>query len=110
MTLYNASKAFVHGLSRSIAVDHGPDFRCNIIAPGWIETGMLEAGFNLATKPASARQDAIDHQATHHFAHPQGITTMAIWLTSDAATFVTSQIFTVDGGLTTASPINSTLL
>jgi hypothetical protein len=34
---------------------------------------------------------------------------MAIWLTFDAATFVTGQIFTVDGGLTTALPINSTL-
>ena len=99
----------MHGLSRSLAFDHGPDLRCNVIAPEWFETGRLEAGFNLATKPASARQDAIDHQATHRFAHPQDIATMAIWLTYDAATFVTSQIFTVDGGLTTASPINFTL-
>nr|MBX2884428.1 SDR family oxidoreductase [Granulosicoccus sp.] len=45
MALYNASKAFVHALTRSIAVDHGPDIRCNAICPGWIETGMLEAGF-----------------------------------------------------------------
>ena len=36
MALYNASKAFVHGLTRSIAVDHGPEVRCNAICPGWI--------------------------------------------------------------------------
>ena len=36
MALYNASKAFVHGLTRSIAVDHGPAVRCNAIRPGWI--------------------------------------------------------------------------
>ena len=34
MALYNASKAFVHGLTRSIAVDHGPKVRCNAISPG----------------------------------------------------------------------------
>ena len=38
MALYNASKAFVHGLTRSIAVDHGPMVRCNAIRPGWIMT------------------------------------------------------------------------
>lgn len=79
-------------------------------APGWIETGMLEIGFNLATEPARARQDDIDHPATHRFGYAQDITTMAIWLTSDEASFVTGQIFTVDGGLTAASPINPTLL
>ncbi|MEM9716740.1 MAG: SDR family oxidoreductase, partial [Pseudomonadota bacterium] len=51
MALYNASKAFVHGLTRSIAVDHGPQVRCNAICPGWINTGMLEAGFDLAKDP-----------------------------------------------------------
>ena len=55
IALFNASKAFVHGLSRSIAFDHGPDLRCNVIAPEWFETGRLEAGFNLTTKPSSAR-------------------------------------------------------
>ena len=71
MTLYNASKAFVHRLSRSIAVDHDPDLQCNVFAPGWIETGMLEADFNLATEPARARQDTIDSHATRRFGHAE---------------------------------------
>ena len=70
---------------------------------------MLEAGFNLATEPACARQVVIDRHATRQFGQPQDIATMVSWLAPDEASFVTSQIFTVDGGLTAASTINPTL-
>lgn len=106
MALYNASKAFVHGLTRSIAVDHGPRVRCNAICPGWIETGMLEAGFDLARDPAAARQDALARHAVRRFGKPADIAAMAVWLASDEAAFATGQLFTVDGGLTAASPLN----
>lgn len=106
MALYNASKAFVHGLTRSIAVDHGPDIRCNAICPGWIETGMLEAGFDLAQDPARAREDALARHATRRFGKPADIASMAVWLASDEAGFATGQLFTVDGGMTAASPLN----
>ena len=106
MALYNASKAFVHGLTRSIAVDHGPHIRCNAICPGWIETGMLEAGFALAADPAAARQDALARHPVRRFGQPGDIAAMAVWLASDAAGFATGQLFTIDGGLTAASPLN----
>ncbi len=106
MALYNASKAFVHGLTRSIAVDHGPDIRCNAICPGWIETGMLEAGFDLANAPEAARADALARHATRRFGQPQDIAAMAVWLASDEAGFATGQMFTIDGGMTAASPLN----
>ncbi|MEM7320060.1 MAG: SDR family oxidoreductase [Pseudomonadota bacterium] len=106
MALYNASKAFVHGLTRSIAVDHGPDLRCNAICPGWIETGMLEAAFDLAKDPAHARQDALNRHATRRFGRPEDIAAMAVWLASDEAGFATGQLFVVDGGLTAASPLD----
>lgn len=106
MALYNASKAFVHGLTRSIAVDHGPAVRCNAICPGWIETGMLEAGFDLATDPAAARADAIARHPVGRFGRPADIAAMAVWLASDEAAFATGQLFTVDGGMTAASPLN----
>ena len=58
MALYNASKAFVAGLTRSIAVDHGAEgVRCNTICPGWIMTGMVEAAFSLAKDPAASKTD-----------------------------------------------------
>ena len=106
MALYNASKAFVHGLTRSIAVDHGPGIRCNAICPGWIETGMLEAGFGLAGDPAAARDDAISRHAVRRLGRPDDVARMALWLASDEAAFATGQCFTVDGGLTAASPLN----
>ncbi|MDA7965503.1 SDR family oxidoreductase [Ruegeria sp.] len=106
MALYNASKAFVHGLTRSIAVDHGPRIRCNAICPGWIETGMLDAGFDLARDPQAARQDALTRHATRRFGRPEDIASMAVWLASDEAGFATGQMFTVDGGMTAASPLN----
>jgi len=106
MALYNASKAFVHGLTRSIAVDHGPGIRCNAICPGWIETGMLEAGFELAQDPAAARRDALARHGVRRFGRPGDIAAMAVWLASDEAGFATGQLFTLDGGLTAASPLN----
>ena len=106
MALYNASKAFVHGLTRSIAVDHGPAIRCNAICPGWIETGMLEAGFELAQDPIAAKQDAINRHAVRRFGQPKDIAAMALWLASDEASFASGQLFTVDGGMTAASPLN----
>lgn len=109
MALYNASKAFVHGLTRSIAVDHGPDLRCNAICPGWIETGMLEAGFDLSEDPAAARRDALSRHAVRRFGKPADIAAIAVWLASDEAGFATGQMFTVDGGMTAASPINTGL-
>ncbi len=106
MALYNASKAFVHGLTRSIAVDHGPDVRCNAICPGWIETGMLDAGFDLAGDPQTARSDALSRHAARRFGRPADIASLAVWLASDDAAFATGQCYIVDGGLTAASPLN----
>ncbi|QFT95449.1 3-oxoacyl-[acyl-carrier-protein] reductase FabG (plasmid) [Roseovarius sp. THAF9] len=106
MALYNASKAFVHGLTRSIAVDHGPKVRCNAICPGWIETGMLDAGFELSKDPDAARRDALSRHAARRFGKPSDIAAMAVWLASDDAGYATGQMFTIDGGMTAASPVN----
>lgn len=106
MALYNASKAFVHGLTRSIAVDHGPGLRCNAICPGWINTGMLDAAFDLAGDPDAARKDALARHPVGRFGAPADIAAMAVWLASDEAGFASGQLFTVDGGMTAASPLN----
>ena len=106
MALYNASKAFVHGLTRSIAVDHGPDVRCNAICPGWIETGMLDAGFDLANNPALAKTDALARHAVRRFGKAEDIANLALWLASDVSSFATGQCYTLDGGMTAASPLN----
>ena len=106
LALYNASKAFVHGLTRSIAVDHGPDVRCNAICPGWIMTGMADAAFAVASDPGMAKTDALARHPAGRFGQPSDIAAMAAWLASDQSGFITGQCFVVDGGLTAASPLN----
>lgn len=106
LAIYNASKAFVHGLTRSIAVDHGPAVRCNAICPGWIMTDMADAAFDLAKDPQVAKQDALARHAAGRFGEPSDIAKMALWLASDDSAFATGQCYTLDGGLTAASPLN----
>ena len=106
MALYNASKAFVHGLTRSIAVDHGPQVRCNAICPGWIMTQMSEDGFALANEPEKAMSDALARHPVGRFGKPEDIAEMVSWLASDKSAYVSGACFTVDGGMTSASPLN----
>jgi NAD(P)-dependent dehydrogenase (short-subunit alcohol dehydrogenase family) len=105
MALYNASKAFVHALTRSIAVDHGPLVRCNAVRPGWIATGMVDDAFALADDPAAAKADALARHPAGRLGKPEDIANLVAWLSSDQAAFVTGQCFTCDGGLTAASPL-----
>ncbi len=109
LALYNASKAFVHGLTRSVAVDHGPHIRCNAICPGWIMTGMADSAFAVAKHPDAAKADALARHVAGRFGEPEDIANMALWLASDESSFATGQLFTVDGGLTAASPLNPNL-
>lgn len=105
MAIYNASKAFVHSLTRSIAVDHGPLVRCNAVRPGWIATGMVDDAFALAEDPAAAKADALARHPAGRLGKPEDIANLVAWLVSDQAAFVTGQCFTCDGGLTAASPL-----
>jgi len=105
MALYNASKSFVHGLTRSVAIDHGPKVRCNAIQPGWIMTVMADDAFALAKDPDAAKRDALSRHPAGRFGRPQDIADMVSFLASERAEYITGQCFTVDGGMTAASPL-----
>ncbi len=105
MAIYNASKSFVHGLTRSIAVDHGPNVRCNAVCPGWVQTAMADEGFGMARDPQAARADALRRHPSGRLVTPEDVARTISWLASDASAPITGTCVTVDGGLTAASPL-----
>jgi len=105
MALYNASKAFIHSLTRSIAVDYGPKVRCNAICPGWISTDMTKNAFALADNPEKAQKDALARHPLRRLGTPKDIADAVAWLLSNESAFINGQCITVDGGLTAASPL-----
>jgi meso-butanediol dehydrogenase/(S,S)-butanediol dehydrogenase/diacetyl reductase len=108
--IYNASKAFVEALIRSIAIEHGPRVRCNDVSPGRIESDMVDHGFARARNSDAARSDALARRPFEKRGHhPTDIADTVSWLTSEEARYVTGQVFTVDGAMTDASPISSGL-
>ena len=53
---YGSSKAGLHGLTRSISVDHGSEgVRCNAVAPGWIDTKL---NIDFIRNPGKSRKSA----------------------------------------------------
>ena len=106
MAVYNASKAAVHGLTRSIAIDHGAEgIRCNAVLPGWIATAMADTGFDLASDPDAARAAAVERHPVGRLGRPSDVAGLVLWLAGDEASFVSGSLFTIDGGLTAQSPI-----
>lgn len=96
---YGASKAGLHGLTRAVAVDHGADgVRCNAVAPGWIDTPLNEDFINGMTDPEAFRRDIGGIHPVGRTGAPGEVAELICWLASDAASFVTGQIMTIDGG------------
>ncbi|MEO0774415.1 MAG: SDR family oxidoreductase [Pseudomonadota bacterium] len=96
---YGASKAGLHGLTRAVAVDHGPDgVRCNAVAPGWIDTDLNEDFIDSMPDPQAFRREIGGIHPVRRTGKPEEVAELICWLASDAASFVTGQIYTIDGG------------
>jgi NAD(P)-dependent dehydrogenase (short-subunit alcohol dehydrogenase family) len=92
--VHAATKAGVIGLSRQIAVEYGPrGIRCNAIAPSFID-------FGLETESARGRQGStpVTGYPLGRHARPEDPVNLAVYLASDDSSFVTGQVFLVDGG------------
>ena len=97
---YNASKGGVVLLTKNLAIDYGRrGIRANAICPGFIETPMLAGVFGLPAMDAV--RDAIrEEHKLRRFGRPEEIASVACFLASSDASFVSGQALAVDGGFT----------
>ncbi|KNG93244.1 SDR family NAD(P)-dependent oxidoreductase [Pseudaestuariivita atlantica] len=103
---YGASKAGLHGLTRAVAVDHGPDgVRCNAVAPGWIDTPLNEDFIASQPDAENFRTKILDVHPLRRTGAPDEVAELICWLASDDARFVTGQVYTIDGGRTAQLPL-----
>lgn len=95
---YAASKGAVISLTRSIASYYAPrGIRANVICPGLIATPMSQRAQE--SEHIRARLSQL-HPLTGDFGSPQDVAQAALYLASDASSFVTGAVLTVDGGWT----------
>ena len=91
---YNAAKAGVLALTRTVAAEAGPDgVRCNAIAPGmimtkWVETHWKEIGGERMAKDCPMRRGG----------KPEEVAAVTCFLASDDASYITGEAVTVSGG------------
>ncbi|XAP78238.1 7-alpha-hydroxysteroid dehydrogenase [Citromicrobium bathyomarinum] len=94
MASYASSKAATNHLIRNIAFDLGPkNIRINGIAPGAIRTDALEKVLT-----SEIEETMLAHTPIHRLGQPQDIANAALFLCSDAASWISGQILTVSGG------------
>jgi NAD(P)-dependent dehydrogenase (short-subunit alcohol dehydrogenase family) len=93
---YSASKGGVIQLTKVLAAEWAPDVRVNALAPGYIKTPLV--------REAMADREWYEQMREGHlldrFGEPEEVAGAAVFLASDAASFVTGSILTVDGGWT----------
>jgi NAD(P)-dependent dehydrogenase (short-subunit alcohol dehydrogenase family) len=90
---YNASKAGVIELTRSMALELAPRVRVNCVCPGYILTPMQEAEYTPEMLRAFQAKIPLDR-----LGKPEDVAALFAFLASDEAAFITGQTFVIDGG------------
>jgi len=95
---YTASKHGVAGLTKASALEYASQgIRVNAVCPGYIRTPMVES---VIDSNPGLEEWFISREPIGRLGTPQEVAEAAVWLCSDAASFVTGLIMPVDGGVT----------
>ena len=92
---YNASKAGVIELSRSMALELAPKIRVNAVAPGYVLTPMQRAEYSDDMMKDVNRKIPLERHA-----EPAEVAALFAFLASDDADFISGQVYTIDGAET----------
>lgn len=101
--LYSLSKGAIVTFGKSVALALAPEIRCNVICPGPVDTPMLPTFFGRdpGTDVLPLMKDFLDRDVPmHRPSQPEEIAEVALFLASDASSFVTGVTLPVDGGYT----------
>lgn len=95
---YGVSKSALTGLVNSLVTEYsGDNVRVNAIAPGWIESNIF---LNAIKHDPERKEKIINRIAMDHFGTTEDIGNAAVFLSSEAAKYITGIILPVDGGAT----------
>jgi meso-butanediol dehydrogenase / (S,S)-butanediol dehydrogenase / diacetyl reductase len=97
---YCASKAGIVGLARVLADElAGDGIRVNAVCPGWVDTPFNDPVWEYVGRDKAAKAGLLSAVPMRRQARPSEIVAPMLFLASDEASYVTGEVFVVDGGL-----------
>ncbi|MEB2783664.1 SDR family NAD(P)-dependent oxidoreductase [Algoriphagus persicinus] len=96
---YCASKAALVALVKEMALDYGPTIRVNTICPGPVDTPLIWDSAKAFDDPDTIVQQTANNTLMKRLGHPEDIASLALFLVSDEASWITGSAYTIDGGI-----------
>ena len=99
LAIYSATKAAIINFTQATALEHAKDkIRAVAICPASVDTMLLQSKFDATPDPEAARKANIERHPIGRLATPEDVTSFAVFLATDEASFITGSSHLIDGG------------